>query len=190
MSKQIKIVTGNPNKVREIKEIMTDINIDIGIIKIDLMEMQGKPLEVIKHKAATAIKQANCPIVVEDVSFNLKCLGELPGPYIKYFVESVHAEGLYKMAIGFNDFRAQAILSIGMTRFDGDEIVVLQAVVDGKVVEPRGQNGFGFDSCFVPDGYDKTYAELTAEEKNKVSHRGKGYRMLQEYIQTHPEYLQ
>lgn len=183
------MVTGNANKAKEIREIMKDLQLDIGIISIDLMEIQETPLNIIEYKAREAIKHATTPIIVEDVSFNLLCMGDLPGPYIKYFIQNIGAKGLYTIAKGFNDYRAQAVITIGVTRRVGDEVVKIQAVIDGTIVEPRGVNGFGFDSCFVPEGHTQTYAEMTDDEKNGCSHRGVGYRKLAAYLKEHPDYF-
>ena len=76
-----------------------------------------------------------------------------------------------------------------MIRNKDDQPVIIQSVIEGKVVEPRGTNGFGFDSCFVPEGHDITYAEMTDQEKNSCSHRGTGYRKLAEYLKQHPDYF-
>ena len=186
---EVKIVTGNPNKAREINQIMGDLGLNIGILKLDLLEIQEKPLKIIEYKAKEAIKQSNTPIIVEDVSFNIKAMGDLPGPYIKYFVESIGAKGLYTIAKGFDDYRAEAILSIGLTRREGDEVIKIQQIVEGTIVEPRGSNGFGFDGCFIPKGYDKTYAEMDADTKNACSHRGLGYRKLVAWLKEHPDYF-
>ncbi|EKE38105.1 hypothetical protein ENUP19_0238G0011 [Entamoeba nuttalli] len=186
---EVRVVTSNPHKAKEINEILKDLGLQIGIVNINLMEIQETPLNIIEFKAKEAIKHSNTPVIVEDVSFNLKCMGELPGPYIKYFVQSIGPAGLYKMAKGFDDYRAQAILSIGLTRKENDEVVKIQAIIEGKVVEPRGSNGFGFDSCFVPEGYDKTYAEMSESEKNQCSHRGVGYRKLAQWLKEHPNYF-
>ena len=100
---KINVVTGNQNKVKEIREIMKDLHLDIGTKNIDLLEIQGSPEEIAKYKAMEGIKYSESPIIVEDVSFVLKCLGNLPGPYIKYFVQQVKAEGWYKIAKGIGE---------------------------------------------------------------------------------------
>ncbi|ELP88562.1 inosine triphosphate pyrophosphatase, putative [Entamoeba invadens IP1] len=186
----LRVITGNPNKAKEIQQILSDINLHIEILPLNLLEIQGSPLKIIEYKAKEAIKQSTTPVIVEDVSFNLKCLGDnLPGPYIKYFVQSIGAEGLFKIADGFKVYEAQAVISIGIIRSIDDKVVSIQSIIEGKVVKPRGQNGFGFDGCFVPNGYDKTYAEMSDEEKNLCSHRGTGFRKLAEFLKKNPTYL-
>ena len=67
---------------------------------------------------------------------------------------------------------------------NGEVIETFEGEVKGRIIdEPRGSNGFGYDPIFVPDGMDKTFAELTQEEKNRISHRANAYRKALEFVE-------
>ena len=63
-----------------------------------------------------------------------------------------------------------------------DEIILFHGKTDGEIVEPRGPRTFGWDPCFLPDGFDKTYAELDKDVKNGISHRGRSLEELRKYF--------
>jgi XTP/dITP diphosphohydrolase len=65
----------------------------------------------------------------------------------------------------------------------GDSVQTFSGFVEGKIgTEPRGENGFGYDPVFYPKGYDRTFAEMSDDEKNALSHRGRALRELQKYL--------
>lgn len=67
----------------------------------------------------------------------------------------------------------------------GDEEHLFEGIVEGRIVErASGTEGFGYDPLFVPDGYDRTFAEMSADEKNAVSHRGRAVRRLAEFLRS------
>ena len=175
----ITIVTSNKNKFKEIKEILGKIE-DVENIAIDLIEIQGSAEEIIKHKAKEAFSIIGKPCIVEDVSFELEEWNGFPGPYIKHLLAKIGSEGIFKAIEGKN-MGAKAICTIGYAK-SSDEIIVVKGEVSGKIVSPSKDNGFGFDLIFVPDGFDKTYSEMTLEEKNKISHRRKALEELKKVL--------
>lgn len=64
----------------------------------------------------------------------------------------------------------------------GKDVKLFHGITKGSIVCPTGNSGFGWDSCFLPDGKDKTYAELSFEEKNCISHRRKALTLLKDYL--------
>ncbi len=135
---------------------------------VDLDEIQSLDADtVIAHKARQAYEQLKVPVAVEDVMSGLDELGGLPGPFIKFFVEKLGPDALYKMHKGSN--RATAICTIGY--YDGSSLIIARGVVHGQAVEPRGDTGFGFDCSFLPDGQQQTFGEMPRELKDQVSHR-------------------
>jgi non-canonical purine NTP pyrophosphatase (RdgB/HAM1 family) len=83
----------------------------------------------------------------------------------------------------YDDRKAFASSWIGHIDEKGN-IKFFQGKVEGIIVEPRGENGFGFDSIFRPMGSDKTFAEMTTEEKNQFSHRAKAFNLLKQYLES------
>lgn len=173
--KEIFLVTGNPNKLKEWHQIMpSDISIDS--VDIDLTEIQSAdPEEIIMDKARRAYEALGKPVVVEDVEAGLEKLNGLPGPFIKFFIKKLGGDVLYRLAGGEGE---SAIISCSIAFYDGKKMITVRGDVPGKIVAPRGNAGFGFDATFVPDGETLTYAEMDNTKKNALSHRHKAIQLL------------
>ena len=170
--KKLTFVTGNAKKVEELKNILgNSFPFELGNFKLDLPELQGEPEEVAVEKAKLAAKELNGPVLIEDTSLCFNALGGLPGVYIKWFFEKIGNEGLYKLLEGFDDKSAYAQCIFTFCAGPNSEPITFVGRTNGKIVKPRGPEGFGWDPVFEPDGYDKTFAELDKETKNKISHR-------------------
>lgn len=171
-------ITGNQNKVAEMKSIVPDIE----QMEIDLPEIQEiDPREIIKAKLEEAMKHHSGPFIVEDTSLVVNSMNGLPGPFIKWFLQSVGIDGIWKMASVFGETDAKAQAIIGYAK-DADNIQFFKGSVQGKIVEPRGEARFGWDPIFQPDGFEKTFAEMTPEEKNAISHRKQAATKLKEFL--------
>lgn len=173
------LVTGNKGKLREFQQIL---GVPIEGIEMELPELQFVDSEdVAYHKARDAANKANKPVIVDDTGVHFNGLNGLPGAYIKDFIERLKPEGLYKLLEGFEDKSCYIKSSIGFCK-PGEEPKVFAGRVDGTIVPPRGTNGFGFDPVFQPEGFNKTYAEMSEEEKNKVSHRKKAIELMRKNL--------
>ena len=86
------------------------------------------------------------------------------------------------MAKIFGNRRATATEILGYIDTQG-KMVFFEGKVEGKIVQPRGESDFGWDPIFVPDGFNKTYAEMRIEEKNKISHRKIALEKLKKYLE-------
>ncbi len=171
-------ITGNKNKFFEAKKEM--LPIELIQKEIDLVEIQSlDSKEVIEHKLKEAAKQFKGEFIVEDVSFTLDAMNGLPGPLIKFFLKSIGKKGLYDLCKSFKNFNAEAKATIGYT--DGKDFLFFEGIVKGKVVEPIVESDFGWDPIFMPEGFNKTFAEMPLEEKNLISHRGKALKKFKEY---------
>lgn len=93
--------------------------------------------------------------------------------------------GLHKLLAGFEDKSAYALCIFAYGE-PGKEVKLFTGKTVGRIVEPRGPRDFGLDPCFLPDGFDKTYAELDKEVKNKISHRYKAIDALKKYLMKNP----
>lgn len=168
MIKQIVFGTTNAGKLREATEIL---GLNITGTPLNISEVQSlDPIEVATRKVKDYFKALNKPILVEDVSLVFLALGKLPGPYITDFEKSIGNEGLVKL-IGNKNRRAIAQTTLAFANADG-EVHIFEGKVDGTIAEsPRGNNGFGWDPIFIPNGKHKTFAEMEPEEKNQYSMR-------------------
>lgn len=178
MQKPLYFITGNKNKFAEVKAILGDVE----QLDIDLPEMQEiDPYKIINAKLQTALLHHNGRVLVEDISFSLDCLNGLPGPLIKWFLGTIGVEGIYNIAHKFNNFQASMKVIYGYAK-NKDEISFFEGELRGIIVQPRGNVGFGFDPIFIPEGYHKTQAEMTKDEKNQISTRRIALNKLQEFL--------
>lgn len=164
------LCTGNINKLREFNE-MLPVHLRLEQINIDLPEPQGVSLdEVVKTKALSAFEATGKFVLVEDSSLEISAWGGLPGALIKWFMQTVGNEGLIRMLRPFELRTATAKTALAF--YDGQQVRVFTGAVDGIIVtEARGTKGFGWDPIFQPIGSEKTFGEMTPDEKNKVSMR-------------------
>ncbi|KAF2142906.1 uncharacterized protein K452DRAFT_286537 [Aplosporella prunicola CBS 121167] len=182
--KELNFITGNKNKLAEVKAILGD-TIVLKNQSLDLPEVQGTVEEVTIEKCKKAAELVGGPVLVEDTCLCFKAMNDLPGPYIKWFMEALGAEQLHKMLAGFEDKSAQAVCTFGYSEGPGHEPILFQGRTDGKIVPSRGPTVFGWDSTFEYEG--QTYAEMEKSEKNKISHRGKALAKLTEWLKNHAD---
>lgn len=147
-------------------------------------ELQGDAEDIAKEKALIAFKQTEKPVLVEDTSLCFNAYKGLPGPYVKWFLKAVGPEGLAKMVEPFEDKTGYAQCIIAYMAPDLKEPELFIGRTPGKIVEPRGSRDFGWDPVFEPEGYDKTYAELEKETKNKISHRFRAIEAMKKYFES------
>ena len=182
MFSQFKFVTGNPNKAKEAGDIL---GIPLEQVEVaGLFEIQTQDFdELVSHKAQQAYDALHCPILVEDSGLVFHAWKGLPGALVKWFETTVGCEGMLKMLQSFDDRRARAVCCLAI--HDGNKIQIVRGEVEGTIVnEVRGDNGFGWDVLFIPDGYVNTYAEMRSEEKNAISHRKRALEMLKALLQA------
>ena len=136
---------------------------------------------MIAHKLTEANKKYERTLFCEDTSLELECLGGLPGPYIKWFIGSIGIEGLSELALKYENTAATAKATIGYSDENNKQHFFVGEVV-GTIVSPRGDTSFGWDPIFLPDGHEKTYGEMSREEKNSVSHRRQALEKLKVFL--------
>lgn len=176
----IYLVTGNAGKRAEWERLLPS-SLKLRFIDLDLPEIQENDLEAIAiDKAKRAFVQVKKPVLVEDIAAGLTSLKGLPGPFIKYFELRMGNDALYQLAKKTGD---DAIVTCTIAYYDGVQAFAVTAEVHGSVAPARGTHGFGFDSCFVPEGQNKTYGEMAPQEKDMLSHRAKGIKLLVNRLQ-------
>jgi ribokinase/non-canonical purine NTP pyrophosphatase (RdgB/HAM1 family) len=185
--KQITFVTGNKKKLEEVQQILSGGNsFDIVNAKLDLPELQGDPIEIAIEKCKLASKSVKGPVFTEDTSLCFNALNGLPGPYIKWFLEKCGHDGLNQMLDGFSDRSAYAQTIIAFTYGEDEKVHIFDGRTDGTIVRARGKLDFGWDPIFEPkEGQGercKTYAEMTKEEKNAISHRAKSFAKFKDFL--------
>lgn len=170
-------ITGNKGKLAEVQSILGDVE----ALDIDLPEIQELDAhKIIQAKLEEAQKHQKGEFIVEDTSLYFEAMNGLPGPLIKWFMKTVGNNGLYKLVQSFGNFNSEAKTIIGYSNPEGN-IHFFEGNIKGTIVSARGE-GFGWDSIFQPEGYSKTFGELTAEEKNSISMRKVAAEKLKEYL--------
>ncbi len=160
-------ITGNKGKFEEVKQIIPQVE----MLDIDLPEMQEVDAKkIIEAKLHAAFDHHDGEFLVEDTSLYYDSMNGLPGPLVKWFLKTIGNEGLYTLAKNMEATKATAKAIIGYAK-DKHTISFYEGEQKGTIVPPRGEGGFGWDSVFQPEGYTKTFAEMTQEEKSSVSMR-------------------
>ncbi|MFT4326260.1 MAG: non-canonical purine NTP pyrophosphatase [Candidatus Woesearchaeota archaeon] len=176
--KDLYFITGNQNKFKEVSALLS---VAIEQLAIDLPEIQElDATKIIEAKLLEAAKHHSGSFIVEDTSLYCDCLGNLPGPLIKWFLGELGRKGLYDLVSKYGQFGATAKTVIGL--YDKGTITYFEGETKGTLVKPEDASSFGWDPLFKPEGSDKTYAAMSLDEKNKVSHRMKAVKKLQEYV--------
>jgi len=175
------LVSSNPNKGIEAERIL---GIPLLRVSISLPEIQAATVEeVTRYKLEVARTKGYNRLIVEDVSLGFDELGNFPGPYVRWLLEAAGGKGLAAIAYALNNRSAKAECCVAY--WDGSKGEIFCGTATGEIlVEPRGERHFGWDAWFQPRGSKKTFAEMTAEEKDKVSHRGEAYRQLAAHLKS------
>jgi XTP/dITP diphosphohydrolase len=172
----VTFVTSNPGKIVEVRRILAEFEIGVEWSRRSLPEPQTDDLkEVVRAKLAAAAK-SGLGVVVEDSGLFIEPLRDFPGVYSRYVLDTVGLEGVLRLTQGRPapaEFRAVA----GYRR--GTRTVFGTGVVRGTIApEPLGENGFGYDPIFIPEGERETFGEMDATDKDALSHRGLAIRAL------------
>jgi non-canonical purine NTP pyrophosphatase (RdgB/HAM1 family) len=173
-------VTSNAGKAREAGALLGRT---VAAQPLDVPEIQSLDfVEVARAKAVVAARALGVPVLVEDSGLVVAGWGGFPGPLTKWItMGALGQEGLAKMLDGFSDRSAEAVSALAVARPGQEEkdIVVAVGRVAGSIaLHPRGNNGFGWDVLFVPEGATRTWAEMGEEEKNRDSHRARAFREM------------
>lgn len=184
----IYFITSNRGKFEEAKKIVPSLE----MLEMDLLEEQEVDQQKIaQRKLELAGKEHNGSLVVEDTGFYLDCLSAcdhaqaglpgLPGPLIKWFLKTIGRRGLYDICKKFDNYRARGVTIVGYKDEKG-AVKFFKGEVEGTVVLEAGEDGFGWDPVFVPDGEDRTFAQMSRDEKNELSMRRKAFELLAQFL--------
>ena len=194
MADKIIFATGNKNKMREIRDILSDVGMEILSMKeagIDKeINEDGKTFEenaLIKARAVA--EDTDAVVLADDSGLEIDYLNKEPGIYsARYLGEDTSYEiknqALLDRLSGVKkeDRTARFVCAIAAVLPDKREFVVRETI-EGYIGEkPAGTNGFGYDPIFYVDEYGCSTAELSEEKKNEVSHRGKALRAMREVL--------
>jgi len=191
---KIVFATNNKNKLAEIRDMLGDKIEVMSLADINCHEdipetadtLEGNALQ----KARYVFDKYGMSCFADDTGLEVDALGGEPGVYSARYAGGEGHDSEANMAklmqkLGDNDNRkARFRTVIALITGSGDDVVKLfEGVAEGDIIrEKRGGEGFGYDPIFRPEGYDKTFAELGHEIKNKISHRARAVQKLVEYL--------
>ena len=167
----ITFITGNEHKVIEAENIFKVHGIELEHIDLGYMEPQGTLEEVAMFGAKYASRELNRPVIVEDAGLFIRALNDFPGTYSHYVQDTLGNQGILKLLNNVPDRYAEFRSVIGYCAPNSEPKTFLGKVEGEISVEERGNLGFAFDPIFYVPSLDKTFGELTTEEKNQFSHR-------------------
>lgn len=184
----IYFITGNNSKFNEIQKLFQkeDLSYELKQNTIKTTEIQAYSVkEVALFKLNSVRGKMNNSFFIEDAGFFVDVpLNGFPGVYSKYVLNTIGNKGILDLIKDYNDTKAHFKAVIVLYFQPSNEILIFEGIVEGRVAENiRGRGGFGFDPIFIPKEFpNRTFAELTIEEKNSVSHRGKAWRKLVRFL--------
>lgn len=196
MKRRIVFATGNAGKVREIKEILADLKIEVVSMKDAGMatevEENGSTYEenaLIKARSVAALAKEGDIVMADDSGLEIDYLNKEPGVYsARYLGEDtsyrIKNQNLLDRLDGVPDEKrtARFVCAIAAVLSDGTELVT-RGTIEGRIgYEEKGEGGFGYDPIFQVPELGKSTAELSEEEKNAVSHRGRALCAMKEEL--------
>lgn len=189
------IATKNKGKVEDFRHLFVKYNIEI----ISLLDLE-EPVEDVEETGTTfeenAILKAeaisellNMPVLADDSGLEIDSLDGRPGVYSARYAgeDKDDTKNLHKVLKEMEDVpdekRTGRFVCVLAVASPGEETITKRGTCEGKIIrEPIGTNGFGYDPIFQPDNTEKTMAELSAAEKNEISHRGNALKKLETWV--------
>ncbi|MFX0134367.1 MAG: XTP/dITP diphosphatase [Candidatus Hodarchaeota archaeon] len=186
--KVIYFVTGNTHKFNEVANLFSNENIEYRLVQSDVetIEIQASNIkEVALFKLNSIRGQIDGSFFIEDAGLFVDIpLDGFPGVYSSYVMKTIGNKGILRLIDDFENTQAHFTSVIALYFEPLDKNLFFEGIVYGKVSKTiRGSAGFGFDPIFHPNAMpNKTFAELTTEEKNRISHRGQAWRKFIKFL--------
>ncbi len=183
--KMVFFVTGNFHKFNEVRSMLSPLGLAVGMLRMKGNEIQSDyPAEIAVANAVEAFNRVHLPLIVEDAALFVDALEGFPGPYAAYAYKTIHNKGILKLMENISNRKATFHSSI--VYLDEETVpLVFEGEAKGQITQGErigdGKAGFGFDPIFQPLGTEKTFAEMTLEEKNGFSHRAMAVKKFAEW---------
>lgn len=190
MKRRLVFATNNQHKLNEIKNVLGNrldlISLKDLNINEDIPEDHNSLEENAARKALFIYNKYKIDCFADDTGLEIKALNGEPGVFsARYAGDQCNFEDNINKVLrklrGIKDRKARFRTVVSIV--EKGHIVNFEGTINGEIInEKRGINGFGYDPIFKPDGYKQTFAEMTLDEKNKISHRAKAIEKLTNYL--------
>ena len=177
----IVLVTQNEHKILELTPLFEEYDVPFETTDLSKWEVRSFSVGNVALEAAKfAYGKLKRPVVVDDTGLYIESLNGFPGPTASYVLESIGIEGVLKLMDSVEDRDAHFDTAVGFA--NGWVFRYFIGTVYGNIAtEPAGKGGFGYDPIFIPEGETRTYAQLSTQEKVKISHRTEAFRKFLEW---------
>lgn len=173
-------ISSNEHKINEVIQQFIQYDIDIIPKKLEIKELQeADSYELIKDKVLKCFNKVKYNFIVEHTELRIEALNDFPGIHTAPFWKMLKSKKICEIA---QNSKANAITYLGFC--NGRRIMIFKGITNGKIAKvPKGNSDFQWDTIFIPDGTNKTFAEL-GKNKNKYSMRTKAIKNFMEYYET------
>jgi len=197
---EIVLATRNKKKIEEIRRITGDLPITILSLENfpdcpetveDRDTFEGNALK----KAVEVCRCTGKPALADDSGLEVDALGGAPGVYSARYAGAIgntsdvlnYQKLLSELRNVITEKRGAQFVCCMALAFPDGTVKTFLGYAKGRIgMEPKGKTGFGYDPVFIPDSYERTFAEMTGEEKDKLSHRGKAIEKLADFLHMQP----
>ena len=195
MIKELLFASHNAGKIAEIKQMLAPFGINVkSALDMDLPDVEETGVTFAENsllKSQTIAKATGIPCIADDSGLCVDALNGAPGVYSARYAPNRDCEKgmdklLSEMAQSPNKSRAAHFSCVVSLAYPDGRYELFEGRVDGHIAiqKMHGEEGFGYDPLFVPEGYDCSFAQMSHEAKNSMSHRGRAMQKLVAYFQT------
>jgi XTP/dITP diphosphohydrolase len=192
MRLKVLFASKNKGKIREVKKILGEAEFEVLSLENfedvpDVVEDRETFIDNAKKKAKEIYDTYLIPVIADDSGISVDQLNGRPGVYSARYAgeDATDKDNNVKLVSelkGLPSPHKARFISVAVY-YDGDEYISATGELAGEIIlEPRGNNGFGYDPLFIPEGYKNTLAELSLDEKNRISHRSKAFTKLKSIL--------
>ena len=188
MVRKLVVATGNPGKLKEMQEYLTDLpwELELKPAEIDIEETGTTFIANARVKASEVAKAVGKWAIADDSGLAVDALGGAPGIYSARYgkTDKDRIDRLLRELGDTDNRQAKFICAIAIANPQGTIVLETEGICPGKILNsPRGNGGFGYDPIFYVPSQQQTFAEMFPETKNRVSHRGVAFAQLMPDLQ-------
>jgi len=174
-SKEIFFITSNQGKSQEVSALLQPLGYTVTQWDIGYPEVQADTLEeVVRFGLSNLGQELRGPTIIEDAGLFVDSLNGFPGVFSAFVQKTIGNEGILRIMedVPSERRRARFKACLGFMAPGESEVLFSGECMGSISQESRGEGGFGYDPIFIPEGFNRTFAQMGQEEKNKISHRG------------------